>query len=46
MRQALKYGFFLIAGYLVLANYTGFGQAITATGKAASGLTSTLQGRK
>ena len=46
MRSALKYGFLLIAGYIVVANAPGFGRAITATGQAASGLTTALQGRK
>lgn len=45
MRQALKYGFGLIAVYLIVANATGFGQAVTAVGKTGSRITRDLQGR-
>jgi hypothetical protein len=45
VNKALKYGAVLIGGYLIVAHYTGFGKAITATGGQAVSLTKALQGR-
>ena len=45
MSRALKYGAVLIGGYLVLANFTGFGKDINAAGGQAVALTKALQGR-
>jgi hypothetical protein len=45
MRKALTYGAGLIALYLVVANATGFGKAITSAGTAGTGVVKGLQGR-
>lgn len=45
MSKALKYGAVLIGTYLVVANATGFGKAIKASGDAGIGITKALQGR-
>jgi len=45
MRKALTYTAGLIALYLVVANATGFGKAISAAGTAGRGLVTGLQGR-
>ncbi len=45
MRNGIKLAAILIGAYLVLANATGFGKAISATSKGAVDLTTALQGR-
>lgn len=44
MSKALKYWAVLIGAYIVVANSTGFGRAIKATGDAGIGITKALQG--
>lgn len=45
MKQYGKYGFTLIALYIVVANGTNFGKAFTAGAQGISTVTKTLQGR-
>jgi hypothetical protein len=45
VKQTVRYGVGLIALYLVVANASGFGQAISAGANGVSGVTRTLQGR-
>lgn len=45
MRRYLFWGACLIGGYLVLANYTGFGKDLSAAGSVSSQLIRDLQGR-
>lgn len=45
MRKALVIGGGLIALYLVVANATGFGKSVSATGSAGVGLVKAFQGR-
>lgn len=45
LRQALKYGTALIAGYLVLVYSTGFGRDVNAVTGFVTKTTKTLQGR-
>ena len=45
MKTALKYAAGLIATYLVVANATGFGKAVSAAGGQAVAITKGLQGR-
>lgn len=44
-KNALKYGFILIATFLVVSRATGFGTAVKAGGGQAVALTKALQGR-
>jgi hypothetical protein len=45
MRKALTYTAALIGGYLVLANFTGFGKDLSAASSAYNSGVKTLQGR-
>lgn len=43
--KILKYTFYAIGGYLVLANYTGFGKDVTSATTGGTKFVKTLQGR-
>lgn len=45
MKQLGKYGFFLIAGYIAVVNYTGLSKDIAAAANGAVAVTKGFQGR-
>jgi hypothetical protein len=45
LKQSLRYGTGLIALYIVVANASGFGQALISGAEGGSRITRTLQGR-
>jgi hypothetical protein len=45
LRQSLKYAAALIGLYVIVANGSGFGQAISAGANGVQGISKTLQGR-